>query len=69
MVTGRKTKPGCRVKIGYVINTYPSPSHSFIRREIRALERRGLEVHRIAMRGVGDELVDPGDIDHARRGR
>ena len=24
--------------IGYVVNTYPRPSHSFIRREIRALE-------------------------------
>ncbi len=55
------------MKIAYVVNTYPRPSHSFIRREIRALERRGLEVRRIAMRGVQDELVDPGDIEeHAR---
>lgn len=59
--------PGAAVKIAYVLNTYPRPSHSFIRREIRALERRGLEVRRIAMRGVRNELVDSGDIEeHAR---
>ncbi len=61
MVTGRKTKPGCRVKIGYVINTYPSPSHSFIRREIRALERRGVTLHRFAMRRHDGPLTDEGD--------
>ena len=38
------------MKIGYILNTYPSPSHSFIRREIRALERRGVAVQRFAMR-------------------
>ena len=27
------------MKIGYLVNTYPSPSHSFIRREVQALER------------------------------
>ncbi len=51
------------MKIAYVLNTYPQPSHSFIRREIRALERRGAEVSRIAMRRTEAELVDPGDIE------
>lgn len=55
------------MKIAYVVNTYPRPSHSFIRREILALERRGVEVLRIAMRGDRAALVDPGDIaEHDR---
>lgn len=53
------------MKIGYVLNTYPAPSHSFIRREIRALERRGVSVHRFAMRPFGGKLVDQGDKDEA----
>lgn len=47
--------------IGYLVNTYPRPSHSFIRREIAALERGGISVHRIAMRRPEDELTDPAD--------
>lgn len=39
---------GCRV--GYVINTYPRPSQTFIRREILALESSGLPITRFAMR-------------------
>ena len=49
------------MKIAYVLNTYPSPSHSFIRREIRALERRGLTVMRLAMRPHDGALADSGD--------
>jgi colanic acid/amylovoran biosynthesis glycosyltransferase len=41
----------CRLKIAYLINEYPKVSHSFIRREILALERQGIEVQRIALRG------------------
>ena len=53
--------------IGYVVNTYPRPSHSFIRREIRALETAGWTIHRFAMRGDPGALVDPDDIaEHAR---
>lgn len=53
--------------IGYVINTYPRPSHSFIRREILALERRGLRVQRFAMRGDAAALVDAEDkAEHGR---
>ncbi|MCC5969964.1 MAG: glycosyltransferase [Pararhodobacter sp.] len=53
------------MKIGYILNTYPSPSHSFIRREIRALERRGLVIHRFAMRPFAGELPDPADREEA----
>ena len=53
------------MKIGYILNTYPAPSHSFIRREIRALERRGVGVVRLAMRPFDGTLVDPGDREEA----
>lgn len=55
------------MKIGYILNTYPSPSHSFIRREIRALERLGLTIHRFAMRRFDGELSDPADREEATR--
>ncbi|MFG6593108.1 glycosyltransferase [Sulfitobacter sp. 1A13368] len=49
------------MKIAYILNTYPQPSHSFIRREIAALEAAGHEVDRFAMRGPDVPLVDPQD--------
>jgi colanic acid/amylovoran biosynthesis glycosyltransferase len=42
------------MKIAYLINHYPAISHSFIRREILALERLGHEVLRISIRGWAD---------------
>ncbi len=50
------------MKIAYLINSYPLPSQTFIRREILALERLGWQVTRIAMRSDRAALVDPGDI-------
>lgn len=47
--------------IAYVLNTYPQPSHSFIRRELAALETGGAEITRIAMRRPTMTLVDPLD--------
>jgi glycosyltransferase involved in cell wall biosynthesis len=49
-------------RIAYIVNQYPKVSHSFIRREIRAMERQGHEVERIAIRGWTDPLVDPEDL-------
>lgn len=51
------------LKIAYVLNTSPQPSHSFIRREIAAVEAAGHEVLRLAMRRSDLPLVDP--LDHA----
>lgn len=48
--------------IAYFINQYPGISHSFIRREILALERQGFAVQRIALRGWKDLLVDAEDL-------
>ena len=49
------------MKIAYFINQYPRVSHSFIRREIQAVERQGFTVQRIALRGWKDPLPDPED--------
>lgn len=48
-------------RIAYFINTYPAVSHAFIRREMRALEKTGFEIQRIALRGWNSPLVDPED--------
>ena len=50
------------MRIAYLINQYPKVSHSFIRREILALERQGVEVRRIALRGWDGDLVDAEDL-------
>jgi colanic acid/amylovoran biosynthesis glycosyltransferase len=50
------------LKLAYFVNDQPKPSHTFIRREIMALERHGQPVVRYALRGWADKLVDPDDI-------
>jgi len=57
------------LKIAYLVNQYPKVSHSFIRREILALEAHGFEVSRIALRGWTEELADPIDRGEQRRTR
>lgn len=53
------------MNLAYILNTYPQPSHSFIRRELRALERGGAKITRLAMRRSDMALVDPGDREEA----
>jgi len=53
--------------VAYLVNTYPRASHSFIRREIHALEASGLVVHRLAMRSDRGTLVDPADLEEDAR--
>ena len=57
------------MKIAYLINQYPKVSHSFIRREILALERQGFEVERFALRGWADQLVDAEDLREREKTR
>ncbi|MBV8307582.1 MAG: colanic acid biosynthesis glycosyltransferase WcaL, partial [Gammaproteobacteria bacterium] len=57
------------MKIAYFINDYPRVSHSFIRREIQAIERCGIEVQRIALRGWNATLPDPQDRAERERTR
>lgn len=55
------------MNIAYILNTYPQPSHSFIRRELRALEAGGARIVRLAMRRSDSDLVDPADRAEAAR--
>lgn len=57
------------LRIAYLINQYPKVSHSFVRREIRAVEDNGFDVTRIAVRGWDGELSDPEDIQERARTR
>jgi colanic acid/amylovoran biosynthesis glycosyltransferase len=47
--------------VAYLVNQYPAVSHTFIRREIEALERLGAVVQRIALRGWDVVVVDAAD--------
>lgn len=55
------------MKIAYLTNAYPKASHSFIRREIRALERQGVEITRISIRRTSEFLPDPDDAAEISR--
>ena len=49
------------MRVAYFTNQYPATSHTFIRREILAVEARGHRVFRYAVRPEAD-LVDPADV-------
>lgn len=55
------------MRVAYLINQYPKVSHSFIRREILALEALGASVLRVASRGWNDAVVDPADEEERRK--
>ena len=61
--------PLAGLRVAYLVNTYPKVSHTFIRREIRALERLGARVTRIALRGWDDAAIDPEDREEQARTR
>ena len=54
------------LKVAYLVNQYPAVSHSFIRREIAALEARDVKVSRFSIRRPPADLVDPADVAEAR---
>jgi colanic acid/amylovoran biosynthesis glycosyltransferase len=53
--------------VAYLVNQYPHASHSFIRREIAALEQHGVSVARFSIRTSGVQLVDAADLAEAKR--
>jgi glycosyltransferase involved in cell wall biosynthesis len=55
------------MRLAYLTTSYPEVSHTFIRREIEALERAGHEVERFSIRRPGSRLVDPDDIAEVER--
>lgn len=55
--------------LAYLINQYPGISHTFIRREIEAIERLGLAVARFAVRSSAHGLIAEEDKREAERTR
>ncbi|WP_448562564.1 glycosyltransferase [Trichothermofontia sp.] len=54
------------MKIAYLSSQYPAPSHTFIRREVEALRRRGLEIDTFSIRRpAAHEVISPAD-QHSR---
>ncbi|MGA2496503.1 MAG: glycosyltransferase [Tepidisphaeraceae bacterium] len=53
--------------IAYLVNQYPHTSHTFIRREILALETAGVSVFRVSLRRPPVQLVDPDDMVEQRK--
>jgi len=57
------------LRIAYLLTQYPGPSHTFIRREIRALEDQGVEVLRFTARRTTAALPEKADVDELARTR
>jgi glycosyltransferase involved in cell wall biosynthesis len=55
------------MKVAYLVNQYPHVSHTFIRREVAALEAQGVPVERFSVRPSPEDLVD--EADRAERGK
>jgi len=55
------------LRIAYLVNQYPKVSHTFVRREIQAVERLGISVMRIAIRGWDETLADAQDVAERER--
>jgi len=55
------------VRLAYLCNLYPAVSHSFVRREVEAVERAGHDVYRFSVRPPRSELKDPADRREAKR--
>ena len=55
------------MRLAYLCNLYPAVSHSFVRREIDAVERAGHEIHRFSIRPPRADLKDPADRREAEQ--
>lgn len=55
------------LRLAYLTTEYPKVSHTFIRREIVELERRGHSVLRLAIRDSGGAMADPADAQEQAR--
>jgi colanic acid/amylovoran biosynthesis glycosyltransferase len=63
-----RVQPGGEPKhVAYLVNQYPAISHTFIRREIEALERTGVAVTRFSVRRSAQKLLSPADQVEAER--
>jgi glycosyltransferase involved in cell wall biosynthesis len=57
------------MKLAYLVNQYPKTSHTFIRREIAAMENLGIEVERFSLRRTFESLEDQSDEAEKQRTR
>lgn len=57
------------MRVAYFTSEYPAVSHTFIRREIKALEALGVTVFRFALRASPAQLVDADDQAELRQTR
>jgi hypothetical protein len=58
------------MNVAYIVNKYPEVSHTFIRREIRALEALGVKVARFSIRPTAPaRLPDSDDREECARTR
>ena len=57
------------MRIAYLVNVYPMTSHSFVRREIHALEAQGVSVVRFSLRPPEAHLPTHADREEAGRTR
>ena len=62
-----ETTPAGRPRIAYLTTEYPKPSHTFVRRELLALERRGWAIERFSVRPFAGSLADPADRREAEK--
>tara|TARA_R110002096_G_scaffold111004_7_gene242376 strand:+ start:317 stop:1570 length:1254 start_codon:yes stop_codon:yes gene_type:complete len=58
MTSDRPTKHG---RVAYLINQYPSTSHTFVRREICALETMGIQIDRYSIRPFPEPQIEAAD--------
>lgn len=64
-----QAEAGRVLRLAYFTTEYPKVSHTFIRREILELERRGHRVTRLAVRGGGAAIADSADRDELLKTR
>jgi glycosyltransferase involved in cell wall biosynthesis len=57
------------MKVAYLTNQYPHVRHTFIRREVAAVEQHGIAVERFSIRASAEALVDPADRAERERTR
>ena len=55
------------MRLAYLCNLYPAVSHSFVRREIEAVEDAGNDIYRFSVRQPGKDLKDPADRRESER--
>jgi len=61
------SEPKRSLRLAYLTTEYPKVSHTFIRREILELERRGHHVLRLAIRGSSGAIADQADREEASK--